>query len=159
AKQIAKAIFGDENKVEFVEAITKNREPFLTEDKVDLVIATYTITDARKQIVDFSNPYYVAGQSIVTRKDYSAISQPSDLNSKTACSQQGSTSEQNVRRAARRADLLTLATISDCAQALQDKRVDAVSTDDIQLIGITLKDPGTRLAGGVFSKEPYGIGV
>src|SRR5206468_1166585 len=75
------------------------------------------------------------------------------------CSQQGSTSEQNVRRAAPQAELLTLATISDCALALQDKRVDAVSTDDIQLIGISLKDPSTKLVGGVFSKEPYGIGV
>jgi glutamate transport system substrate-binding protein len=159
AKEITRAIFGDENKVEFVEAITRNREPFLTEDKVDLVISTYTITDARKQIVDFSDPYYVAGQSILTRKDYNAINQPTDLNGKKVCAQQGGTSEQNVRRTAPQADLLTLATISECAQALQDKRVDAVSTDDIQLIGITLRDPATKLVGGIFSEEPYGIGV
>jgi ABC-type amino acid transport substrate-binding protein len=159
AKQIAKAIFGDKNKVEFVEAVTKNREPFLTEDKVDMVIATYTITDERKQVIDFSNPYYVAGQSILVRKDYTAISKPEDLNGKKVCAQQGSTSEQNVKKVAPQADLLTLTTITDCALALKDKRVDAVSTDDIQLIGISIKDPNTRLVGGVFSSEPYGIGI
>ncbi len=159
AKQYAKAIFGDENKIDFVEAITKNREPFITEDKVDMVIATYTINDDRKKIVDFSNPYYVAGQSILVRKDYNDIKQPSDMNGKKVCSQQGSTSEQNVRTAAPQADLLTLGTVSECAQALQDKRVDAISTDDIQLIGINIKDPSTKLVGGVFSKEPYGIGI
>jgi ABC-type amino acid transport substrate-binding protein len=159
AKQIAKAIFGDENKVEFVEAITKNREPFLTEDKVDMVVATYTITDARKQIIDFSNPYYVAGQSILVRKDYTAINKLEDMNGKKVCTQQGSTSEQKVRSAVPQADLLTLATISECALALQDKRIDAVTTDDIQLVGISIKDPNTKLVGGVFTSEPYGIGM
>ncbi len=159
ARQLAKAIFGDENKVEFVEAVTKNREPFLTEDKVDLVIATYTITDARKQIIDFSNPYYVAGQSILVRKDYNAIARPEDMNGKRVCAQQGSTSEQNIRQVAPQANVLTLTTISDCALALQDKRVDAVSTDDIQLIGISINNPDTKLVGGVFSSEPYGIGI
>jgi glutamate transport system substrate-binding protein len=159
AKQLAKAIFGDENKIEFVEAITKNREPFLTEDKVDLVVATYTITDDRKKIIDFSNPYYVAGQSILVRKDYDAIKVPADMNGKKVCAQQGSTSEPNVRAAAPQADLLTLATVSDCAQALGDKRVDAVSTDDIQLTGLSSQNPNFKLVGGVFSKEPYGIGM
>ncbi len=159
AKQLAKALFGDENKVEFVEAITKNREPFLTEDKVDLVVATYTITDARKQIIDFSNPYYVAGQSILVRKDFTAITRPEDMNGKKVCTQQGSTSEQNIKAVAPQAEITTLPTISECALALQDKRVDAVSTDDIQLIGISIKDPNTKLVGGVFSSEPYGIGI
>jgi len=159
AKQIAKAIFGDENKIEFTEAVTKNREPFLTEDKVDLVVATYTITDARKEIIDFSTPYYVAGQSILVRKDNNDIKKPADMNGKKVCSQQGSTSEANVRAAAPQADLTTLATVSECALALQDKRVDALSTDDIQLIGISIKDPSTKLTGGVFSEEPYGIGI
>jgi len=156
AKQIAKSIFGDENKVEFVEAVTKNREPFLTEDKVDLVIATYTITDARKQIIDFSNPYYVAGQSILVRKDYTAIAKPDDMNGKKVCAQQGSTSEQSIRSVAPQADILTLSTISECALALQDKRVDAVSTDDIQLIGISLNDPNTKLVGGGCLCNSYG---
>ena len=72
-KMITKTIFGDDSKVEFVEAVSKNREPFIQEGKVDLVISTYTINDTRKQIVDFAGPYYVAGQDILVKSDDTSI--------------------------------------------------------------------------------------
>src|SRR5205807_1866017 len=130
------------------ESITANREPFLTQDKVDMVIATYTITDARKQVIDFSKPYYLAGQSILVRKDNTDIKTPADMNGKKVCAQQSSTSADNVKAAAPQADLLLLPDTASCAAALTDKRVDAFSTDDIQLIGINIKDPNaTKLTG------------
>ena len=51
--------------VEFQEAVSANREPFLENGTVDMVVATYTINDERDQIVDFAGPYYVAGQDIM----------------------------------------------------------------------------------------------
>src|SRR5205823_10606172 len=48
-KEIAKDMGLKENQVKFVEAVTANRIPFLQEDKSDLVISTFTITDERKQ--------------------------------------------------------------------------------------------------------------
>src|SRR4051794_28704986 len=60
-KEIAKDMGLKENQVKFIEAVTANRIPFLTEDKADLMISTFTITDERKQQIDFSRPYYVAG--------------------------------------------------------------------------------------------------
>jgi putative glutamine transport system substrate-binding protein len=68
ARELARALFGDETKVRFDEAVSRNRIPFLQEDKVDVILSTMTITDERKQEIDFSKPYYLAGQSILVSK-------------------------------------------------------------------------------------------
>jgi putative glutamine transport system substrate-binding protein len=156
-KEIAKAIFGDENKAEFIEAVSANRIPFLREDKADLIISTMTITDARKQEIDFSDVYYKAGQSILVPRD-SAIRDVNDLNGKRVCSAQGSTSEQNIRQRAPQAELVLFAGYAECLTALQSRRVDAISTDDTILAGIAAQDRNTKLTGGIFTEEPYGIG-
>lgn len=157
-KAIAQVIFGDENKAEFIEAISANRIPFLKEDKADMVISTMTITDARKLEIDFSNVYYKAGQSLLVTKD-SAIKSVSDLNGKKVCSAQGSTSETNIRAKAPTAELVLFGGYSECLAALQTKRADAVSTDDTILAGIAAQDKNTKLTGGIFTEEPYGIGI
>jgi ABC-type amino acid transport substrate-binding protein len=156
-REIAKALFGDENKAEFIEAISANRIPFLREDKADLVISTMTITDARKLEIDFSNIYYKAGQSILVPKD-STIQSVNDLNGKRVCSAQGSTSEQNVRQRAPQAELVLFGGYAECLTALQSRRVDAITTDDTILAGIAAQDRNTKLVGGIFTEEPYGIG-
>jgi glutamate transport system substrate-binding protein len=158
-KEIAKAIGLQENQVEFVEAVTANRIPFLLEDRVDLVISTFTITDMRKEQIDFSRPYYKAGQSILVKRENNSINTATDLNGKTVCAQAGSTSEQNVMRVAPQAQLLPLQVISACVQAMKDGRVEAVSTDDIQLAGFAAADNTLKLVGGQFTTELYGIGV
>src|SRR4051794_26108677 len=88
---LANQLFGDggADKVEFVETPSKVREDSIQQGKVDLVIATYTINDARKQVVDFAGPYYVAGQDILVKKDNTAIKGVADLNGKKVCSVQG----------------------------------------------------------------------
>ena len=105
ARELARALFGDENKVRFDEAVSRNRIPFLQEDKVDVVLSTMTISDERRQEIDFSDPYYIAGQSILVRKG-SPIQSVYDLNGRTVASAQGSTSERNVRERAPGANLL-----------------------------------------------------
>jgi glutamate transport system substrate-binding protein len=158
-KEIAKALGLQENQVEFVEAVTANRIPFLVEDKADLIISTFTITDARKQEIDFSRPYYKAGQSILVKKDNTTIKSVTDLNGKTVCSQAGSTSEKNVMEKAPQAQMLPLQVISACVQAMKDGRVEAVSTDDIQLAGFASLDNTLKMVGGQFTTELYGIGI
>ena len=70
--EIAKLIAGEmgiaDDKIDFIEAVSANREPFIQQGKVDIVVATYTINDTRKQVVDFAGPYYVAGQDIMVAK-------------------------------------------------------------------------------------------
>jgi glutamate transport system substrate-binding protein len=160
AKLVAKRIDPD-LKVEFVETVSKNREPFIQEGKVDIVVATYTINDTRKQVVDFAGPYYVAGQDIMVKSDNTTIKGVEDLNGKKVCSVQGSTSIKNVQEKAPQADLsITFDTYSKCADALADGRVEAVTTDNIILLGL-IKDRGTqyKLVGNTFTEEPYGIGL
>ena len=159
AKEIAKSLGLKEEQVEFVESISKNRIPFLQEDKVDLVIATFTINAERKGQIEFSKPYYLAGQSILVKKDNTTITKVDDLNSKKVCSVQGSTSETNIKTKAPQAQLLSLDAYAACVSSLKDGRVDAVSTDDIILAGFAAADPTLKLVGGQFTVEPYGIGM
>jgi putative glutamine transport system substrate-binding protein len=159
ARELAKGLLGDATKIELVEAVSANRIPFLQEDKVDLVISTMTITDQRKEQIDFSDVYYKAGQSILVPKG-SAIKSVNDLNGKNVCSAQGSTSEKNIRDKAPQAKLTLFAGYSECYTALENKQVDAVSTDDIILFGLKLRAPDKyELVGGQFTTEDYGIGI
>ncbi len=157
-RELARALFGDESKAQFVEAISRNRIPFLQEDKVDVILSTMTITDERKQEIDFSEPYYIAGQSILVPKG-SPIQNVNDLNGRTVASGQGSTSEKNVRERAPSATLLLFPAYAEALAALKDKRADAVSTDDTILMGMILKDPDLQMVGGLFTEEPYGAGI
>lgn len=158
-KEIAKDMGLKENQVKFIEAVTANRIPFLTEDKADLMISTFTITDERKQQIDFSRPYYVAGQSIMVKSDNTTIKKVDDLAGKNVCAQSGSTSEAAIKQMVPTATVLPLQVISACVQAMKDGRVDAVSTDDIQLAGFAIADKSLKMVGGQFTVEPYGIGI
>jgi glutamate transport system substrate-binding protein len=149
--------------IEFVEAISKNRERFLQQRTVDLVLSTYTINDARKQLVDFAGPYYIAGQDILARKedvDGGRITGVSDANGKKICSVTGSTSLNTLREAAPKVDTsVTKDKYSECFQALKEGKVDAMSTDDVILLGLAQGNSEFAITGNPFHTEPYGIGV
>ena len=165
AKQIALGIFGGsisdiESKIEFKESITANREVFLENATVDMVVATYTINDARKQRIDFAGPYYVAGQDIMVKTNDTSIKGVNDLNGKKTCSVRNSTPAANVRRLAPQADLTEFDQYSDCVQALRDGRVGSVTTDNSILLGFVNTSPTEfKIIGNKFTDEPYGIGV
>lgn len=161
ARLITEAIFGDDTKVEFVEAVSKNREPFIQDGKVDLVISTYTINDARKEVVDFAGPYYIAGQDILVKADDDSIKSVDDLNGKKVCSVTGSTSLTNVQEKAPQADVsVVFDKYSLCVEALNDGRVEAVTTDNIILLGFVADSEGKlKIVDNPFTEEPYGIGL
>jgi glutamate transport system substrate-binding protein len=163
AKIVAKGIFGDdiEGKVTFEEAQSKVREEYIQQGRVDYVVATYTINDTRKQVVSFAGPYYTAGQDLLVKKDNTSITGVDSLAGKKVCSVSGSTSLTNVQKAAPQADTsLVFDTYSKCVEALKDGRVDAVTTDDVILLGYVAQDKDKlKVVGKPFSKEPYGIGL
>ncbi len=160
ARELAAVITGSRDKIEFVEAVSKNREPFIEQGKVDIVVATYTINDKRKEVVSFAGPYYIAGQDIMVKADDDSIKGIEDLNGKKVCSVEGSTSEANVKEQAPQAEVLLFDTYSQCAEALGDGRVVAVSTDNVILLGLIEQNGDKyKLVGKPFTKEPYGIGV
>ena len=163
AKLVATAIFGSNlsGKTEFVETPSAVREQSIIDGKVDLIAATYTINDARKQKVGFAGPYYIAGQSILVKKDNTTINGLSDLGGKKVCTVLGSTPLKTLQERSPTADLSILFdTYSKCVEALKDGRVEAVSTDNVILLGFIKDNPGQfKLAGETFTQEPYGIGV
>jgi glutamate transport system substrate-binding protein len=160
AKQVSIALFGREDAIQWVEAVSKNREQFIKEDRVDIVAATYTINEARKKQVDFAGPYYIAGQDIMVRSVNDSIKGVADLNGKKVCTARGSTSETNLEKFAPKATPLLFDTYSQCAEALGDGRAEAVTTDNSVLLGFVQKNGGaSELVGRPFTEEPYGIGV
>jgi glutamate transport system substrate-binding protein len=164
ARLIAEGIWGEggADNVEFQEAVSANREPFLQQDTVDIVVATYTINDERKELVGFAGPYYVAGQDImVASGNPEGIGGVEDLSGMTICSVEGSTSLDNINEMVEDPEeVIALDTYSACAEELAQGRVDAVSTDNVILIGLIDERPDDfELVENPFTEEPYGIGV
>ncbi len=163
AKEVAKGIFGDSadlaKVIEWVPVTSATRIPVLKENKADVVIKTFTVTDARKLEIDFSATYFFTGQRILVKKDNTTITKVADLAEKTVCTQRGSTSEGNITKATPTAKLLQLDSYPACLLALQQGSADAVSTDETILFGLVGQDPNTKIVGPYFSNEPYGIGI
>lgn len=159
AKAVAQRIFGNPDAVEFKEAISKNRIPYLNEGVVDVVFSTMTANEERAQQIDFSDCYYVAGQSLLVPID-STLTGVNDLGGKRVATVTGSTSEKNVRAAAPTADVKLFSTYSEAVQAMQSGQADAVTTDDIILFGFVKNSPDKfKVVGGQFTQEPYAAGV
>ena len=148
------------DQITFSETVSANREPFLQNGTVDLVVATYTINDKRKQVVDFAGPYYVAGQDLLVAANSSGITGPDSLAGKKVCSVNGSTPAGRIKDSYPAAQLVTFDTYSKCVEQLSNGAVDAVTTDDAILRGYAAAQPDAfKVVGMPFSKEPYGIGL
>jgi len=163
-KVLAKELGIDADKIEWVESTSKVREDYIQQDKVDLVVATYTINDTRKEKVSFAGPYFVAGQDILVRKDDTSITGPESFQAgdKKVCSVTGSTPAKNIEQYLKdkNAQLVLFDVYSKCLDALKAKQVDALTTDNVILSGYASKEPdAVRVLGQPFTREPYGIGV
>jgi glutamate transport system substrate-binding protein len=163
--EVAKIIAGQlgltPDKIDFTETVSKNREPFIGTGQVDLVIASYSITDKRKKVVSFAGPYYVTGQDLLIRKaDKDTITGPDALAGKKVCSVTGSTPLANIEDNYKQAKTVPFSTYTECVDQLTTKQVDAVTTDGAILLGYAAKDPDNLLVvGKPFSTEKYGIGL
>lgn len=159
AKQLAKEILGDENKVEFKEVTSKTRIPLLNNGDIDAIVATMTITEERKKEVDFTDVYFEAGQSLLVKKG-SKIKGIEDLKKGTkVLATKGSTSAINIREKAPETTVLEFENYAEAFTALKSKQGDALTTDDAILYGMADEDPSYELVGGTFTEEPYGIAV
>jgi glutamate transport system substrate-binding protein len=163
ATYVAKALGVPESNITWKEATGAAREQLLASGQVDLVFSTYSITDARKQVVDFAGPYFLAHQDLLVRRNETEITGPETLNGKDLCSVPGTTSAANVlQRYQGRIRLKELPKFSDCVQALADSQVDAVTTDDVILAGYAAEPQyrgQLKVVGRGFSDESYGVGV
>jgi glutamate transport system substrate-binding protein len=156
---LAGALGISDDDINWVETVSDNREPFLQQGRVDLVIASYSITDDRRKIVGQAGPYYVTGQQLLVREeDKDRIKGPDDLKNIKVCSVEGSTSLARVQDDYG-AKPVPFATYSECVDQLQNKTVDAVTTDGAILLGYAAEDPDNlEVVGDAFSEERYGVG-
>jgi glutamate transport system substrate-binding protein len=162
--EIAKLIAGElgiaPGDINWIETISANREPFIQNGQVDIVVATYTINDSRKKVVDFAGPYYEAGQALMVRIDDDSITTPEDLAGKSACSAESSTPAGYMQANYPDVKLELLGNYSDCLDLLRNKQVDAVTTDNVILAGYVAESPDDfKVVGEPFTTEPYGIGL
>jgi len=164
AKIVGHALGLKDDQIEYSEAVSAVREQVIEQGTVDIVVATYTINDTRKQKISFAGPYYEAGQTIMVRSDESGISGPDSFKTsgKKACSVTNSTPANNIKKylANEAQQLVLFDSYQKCVDALTAKQVDAVTTDNVILLGFISKNEGKfKLAGDTFTKEPYGIGL
>jgi polar amino acid transport system substrate-binding protein len=156
--QLAQAIFGDPNKVVFKVITTAQRTSAVEDGTVDVVADAFTITCARKQLVDFSTVYYNAGQKLLV-PIHSPIHSIADLAGKRVCATKGSTSIANIEQYAPKAIRVPVVQRTDCLVALQQGTVDAVTSDDTILLGFKAQDPYTQIVGGSIAPQPYGMAI
>lgn len=164
--EIAKIIVGElgipENGITWIETPSGVREEKIEQGAADMIVATYTINENRRQRVSFAGPYYVAGQDLMVKKDDTRITGPESLRPAgvKVCSVGGSTPGERIKEYIDPAQLVLFDVYSKCADALRTGQVDVVTTDNVILLGLIDKSGGAfKLVGKPFTTEPYGIGI
>ncbi|WP_168583104.1 glutamate ABC transporter substrate-binding protein [Gephyromycinifex aptenodytis] len=146
---------------EFTEAVSSQRETFLKTGKVDYIVGTYSITDARKKDIDFAGPYFVAGQDLLVKTD-SPIDGPDAMSGKKMCSVKGSTSATKFKEKYPAVQIQEYDTYSKCVEAIISGSVDALTTDNTILAGYAAQPQykgKLKVVGKPFSEEKYGVGI
>ncbi|MFF2531814.1 transporter substrate-binding domain-containing protein [Brevibacillus sp. NPDC058079] len=159
AKAIAKKVLGDENKIELKEVTSKTRIPMLKNGEIDAIIATMTITEDRKKEVDFSDVYFLAGQSFLVKKDTSINGLKDMQKGMKIVTAKGSTSAKNIRASAPDVEVLEFENYAEAFTALKAGQGDALTTDNALLYGMAKQDPNYRVTEETFTEEPYGIAI
>ncbi|MHA7141255.1 MULTISPECIES: glutamate ABC transporter substrate-binding protein [unclassified Arthrobacter] len=163
AKYVATELGYSEDQIEWVEAPSANRENLLSTEEVDMIFATYSITDERKETVDFAGPYFVAGQDLLVRADDEEITGPESLTGKNLCSVAGSTSAARINEEfGADANLVEQPGYAECVSLMGGGQIDAVTTDDIILAGLAAQEANAgqfKVVGNPFSEENYGVGL
>ena len=159
AHAIAKAIFGDPNKIEYKIINYAQRIPSILDGSVDIVADTMTINCNRWAQIAFSTEYYHAGQKVLVRQDSPAttIDAVDKLGGQRICVAKGSTNLDNIKpyTGITRVEVDDL---TDCLVLFQQGAADGISADDTVLAGFAKQDPYAKVIGDAFTNEPYGIG-
>lgn len=163
AKQIAASLGIPASKITWIEAPSKSRELYLKQGRVDLVIASYTITPERQKQVTMAGPVYSTGEGLMARKgsrvkSIDALKDPSVK----VCAVAGSNIPDLIKPhlSDPTHQLVTFDLPSKCAMALKQGQVDAMAGDNAILAGIVYRNHGElQMAEGSFAPNPYGIGV
>jgi polar amino acid transport system substrate-binding protein len=157
-KAVAEAILGDEDLYQLKVITAAQRIPALEKGEVDIVARNMTITCDRWEQIAFSSEYYRSGQKILVRKGSKAKS-ISDLGGQKVCAPKGTSSMDNLIKAAPKAIPVAADNHTGCLALFQQGEVAAITGDDTVLAGLAAQDPYAVVpAQKAFTAEPYGLG-
>lgn len=141
AKAVGKDLLGNENAVEFVLVEAANRVEYLQSNKVDIILANFTVTPARKEVVDFAKPYMQVALGIVS-KDGAVITDVKQLEGKTLLVNKGTTADAYFTKHFPKVKLLKFEQNTETFEALRDGRGDALAHDNTLLFAWAKENPG-----------------
>jgi ABC-type amino acid transport substrate-binding protein len=158
AHRLAKALFNDENQLELVAVTGATRVPFLQSEKVDIIIAAMTITDERRQVVEFSDPYFMSGSLLLVPKT-SAARGIEDMAGKTVATMQASIQDKDVADLQPKANRIQFARVPEAVLAVKEGRADAHVNDDTVILALVKDNPDLKAVGKPLVPRPMGIAV
>lgn len=141
ARRFAKDLLGDESKVEFVLVDAASRVAYLESNKVDIIMANFTVTDERKQKVDFANPYMKVSLGVVS-PDNAKITSIDQLKDKKVIIAKGTTAETYFTKNHPDIELLKFEQYTEIFEALKDGRGAAIANDNTEVIAWAKENPG-----------------
>ncbi|MBN7794930.1 glutamate ABC transporter substrate-binding protein [Microbacterium esteraromaticum] len=162
ARWIAASLGFEEGDITYEPIASANREQALVNGDIDYYVGTYSITDSRKEQINFAGPYFVTGQGFLVSADseMTEVNDVSDFNGMTVCSATGSTPIQNIKDNYPEINTQEYDIYSQCVEDLLSGKVDAVTTDAAILIGYAAQNPDElKVLDGLFTEERYGVGV
>ncbi|HXG75420.1 MAG TPA: transporter substrate-binding domain-containing protein [Gaiellaceae bacterium] len=158
ARWFSRFAFGKPTRVNFTCLTTPAREPALTSDRVDMVIATFTYTQDRDTRIDFSRAYYKATGRILAPND-APNDYLSQIAGKTIATTSGSIYDRWLRNCFKDTRVLTTDSFTNALLEFRNGRANALMWDDTVLLGIATADRTVKLTSDTFLALPYGIGI
>ncbi len=158
ARYLAKALFDEDGRLETVPVTTGSRIPFLYSDWIDMIVAAMTVTDERRQVLEFSDPYFVAASLLLVPAG-SPVRGIADLAGKTVAVSEGSIQEKDIAALAPAAKRVVFRTIPEAVRAIKEKKADALCQDDMLVLALAKQDRGLKAAGRPILSRPYAIAV
>ncbi len=157
-ERIAKELLGDETKITWVALNPADRIPYLQTNKVDLMLADFTVTEERAKSVDFTLPYEKVSVGVVS-SEKAPINSVDDLKGKTVVVSTGTTADAYFTKNLPDVKLLKTDAITDGYQALTAGRADAFAQDNTLLLSWAKANPGYVVGIGELGNKDYIAGA
>jgi polar amino acid transport system substrate-binding protein len=158
ARWFSRFAFGKSNRVTFTCLTTPAREPALTSDRVDMVIATFTYTADRETRIDFSRAYFKTSGTLLVPNSAPNTYLPT-LAGKTIATTTASIYDRWLKNCFKDTKVLAIDSLTNALLAFRDGRADALMWDDAVLVGFAATDRNLKLTSDRFLALPYGIGI
>ncbi|MGP4015537.1 transporter substrate-binding domain-containing protein [Saccharopolyspora sp. 5N708] len=159
--QLARSVAAQfqQRQARLINITSQTRESFLLENQAQMVIASYSMTDPRREFVDMIGPYLRSNTGIMVRSDYQGSDDVHSFHGADVCTAAGTTSVDLIKSELGQ-EPRTVPSFKDCNDMLSNREVSAVITDKIILEGFVQADPEFKLLNSEFGSDGYyGIAI